>query len=212
MNITRIFPLLVLLTLSCAQQGAIIFPDDDEEPDAEGAAHPPPTVVRAGPPHRGGRRVPPNAGRYPYVDSFLQALEPFFQLDVGEVPPNSFIGPDPGYNIHHHHHQDAHFFPPQQPPYPQPPFPSRPAKRPPQNNLVKFPTDAPPHAPPHARPPVQGPHRPHVKQPSKKPSSNIPPHLLGLTQEPFHYLNGPLLLVRFFFFMFIVMTNGFPIP
>ena len=134
---------------------SVIFPEDEDYVDEfidESA--PPPNYRR--PPN--GRRIPPNGqnGRYPHpVDSFLQAIEPFFS--GGDVP-NNFFNPEPNFNIHHHHHQQhgiggGNFYspglPPPLPPPPQiPQHGNRPGKRPqpPHKNPIKFPSDLPPTA------------------------------------------------------------------
>lgn len=204
MNILRISPMVVALvcallfgvdldssqaqlaipTGEISAVGSVIFPEDDEYVDEfidESA--PPPNFRR--PPN--GRRIPPNGhhqnGRYPHpVDSFLQAIEPFFNGDVS----NTFFNPEPNFNIHHHHHQQQHsggnFY--SSGPLPPPPHipqhhptNNRPGKRPqpPHKNPIKFPSDVPPSANT-----FHHPQRPlHFnKNPFKKPSSH--PQQTGL--------------------------------
>lgn len=199
MNILRISPLIVALVcvilllladLDTTQaqltrgpesggssSGSIIFPQDDDDEEIADQSAPP--LAYARPPPTRGRRVPPPsqpAGRFPHpVDSFLQAIEPFFN---GDVTNGFHFNPEPNFNIHHHH--VGNFYP-QGPPPPLPPPPQipqlvpshGPVKRPPHKNPIKFPADVPPSANNYHHP--QRPHQFPHKHPFKpKPSVHRP--------------------------------------
>ena len=154
--------LLCVFTISVQQEEpitedvgrGIVFPDGDYSETVDvlvtGEESAPSAAIR-NPPPRYNRKTPNRqSGRYPYVDTFLQALEPFLHIDV-DVSPNSFFVPDPGYNVHHHHHHNPNDVPfhPQhlahKPPLPQhrPPKRVPPQQHPQKQQQFKFPTEKP---------------------------------------------------------------------
>jgi len=173
-----------------AARGIFVFPSSDDEydqvefiPDVIGEESGPSATIRNPPPRYGRKSPNRQSGRYPYVDTFLQALEPFLNLDV-DVSPNSFFAPD--YNVHHHHHHNPnevpfhfqhqqsagpplHKPPPQQqhrPPKRVPPQQQHPQKQ----QSFKFPTEKPQQRPTQPqRPPQRPPHQSsnnNIKHPS----------------------------------------------
>lgn len=190
--------LLCALTISAQEEELVVTPTENVSrgivfPDSEygssefieldvivGQESAPSAAIRNPPPQRNVRKSPNRqSGRYPYVDTFLQALEPFLHLDV-DVSPNSFFVPDPGYNVHHHHHHSPNDVPfhPQHLPH-KPPPQHRPPKRgpthPQKQQSFKFPTEKPqqqqqqqqrPVQAQQQRPPVQRPQTNNNKHPA----------------------------------------------
>jgi len=194
-----------------AGRGIFVFPSSDDEYDdqvesdviGEGSA---PSATIRNPPPRYGRKSPNRqSGRYPYVDTFLQALEPFLHLDV-DVSPNSFFGPDVGYNVHHHHHHHNpnevpfYYQHPQSGPLPHKQQPqqqqNRPPKRvPPQQHpqkqqSFKFPTEKPQQRPTQPQRPLQ--------RPPHQPSNNNKHPSVVFNKPPIKLYPGSFLHILFF--------------